>query len=412
MVSTVQFLKSERCNEMQTTKKQHYIPQGLIKHFSSGDRRTFELYNNNFLSEKAIKNTMCHNLVYEHDKIPINSLEHFFSKIESSFIPLHDKLVIQIKKNYEEKSIIPEDSINELLLFYVLLYLRSGALLEEYSAYSDDPKNQRVERLLENLLVSSYPAKLTNTISQGYQISVIASKEDFFLMSDQFISTASLKFKNTFSNRSNRQIGFKDTILFIPISSKFYIVFYHGNKPDYIIPKKISTLTTTQVTEINSIIAKNSYKKTIASREKPLKNIKKDIESTTGPRRNLLFYNDDTVSIFTTKKEIEFYNSERLFAQNYMTLFAEYKNNYENKIKRNDICFCGSKKKYKKCCLLIHQRLLEIARRIWNQEKDWYSISSNLIVENAIEVYRGPKKDIPDSMDKKILKQLSKNKLK
>lgn len=395
---------------MQITKKQHYIPQGLIKHFSSSEKRTFELYNNKILSEKAIKNTMCQNLVYEHDKIPVNSLEELFSKIENSFIPLHDKLVLKVSKNYEALNVIPKDLIHKLLLFYVLLYLRSGALLEEYAAYSDDPKNKRVERLLTNLFDSAYPAKLTNTILQGYKLSVIVSEEEDFLMSDQFVSTASLRFKNKFSNRSNRQIGFKNTIIFIPITSKFYIVFYHGNKPNYITANKFSTLTTTQVKEINSIIAENSYKKTIASQEKPLKEIKNDTKGTAGPMRTISIYNDDTVSIFTTKKEIEFYDSERLFSRNYLSLFAEYKENYENKIKRNDVCLCGSQKKYKKCCLSTHRRLLIIEREIYNQQEDWYSINGNLIVEDSIEVYKGSEKNIPDLADKRILKKINKNK--
>ena len=135
---------------MEITKKQHYIPQGLMKQFSCGENKTFELYNNQILSKKSIRDTMCQNLVYEHNKLPKNTLEHFFAKIESTFIPYHDKLVQKVKDSYSNGKILPQKDINQLMLFYVLLYLRSGALLEEYSAYSDDPKNQRIEKLFEN----------------------------------------------------------------------------------------------------------------------------------------------------------------------------------------------------------------------------------------------------------------------
>lgn len=36
-----------------------------------------------------------------------------------------------------------------------------------------------------------------------------------------------LSYKNKFSNASNRQIGMKDIMVLIPLSAKFYVVFYH-----------------------------------------------------------------------------------------------------------------------------------------------------------------------------------------
>lgn len=390
---------------MQVTKKQHYIPQGLIKHFSSGDDKIFELNKNN-IYETSTRNTMCQNLVYEHDELPINTIEHLFSEIESSFIPKHDELILKVEKSYFMNKEIPKLEINKLLSFYILSYLRSGALLEEYSAFSDDPKNQRVEKLLENFFPSSYPDDLANTVLQGYKVSVIVSEKEKFLMSDQFISTASLRFKNRFSNASNRQIGFKNTIIFIPLSPKFYIVFYHGNKPNYIIPNKYSTLEMNQIKEINNIIAKNSYNKTVSSQSEPLEEIKLEKESKSSPIRSIMYYENGDVSITTVKKELEFYDSELLFSQNYFELLNQYKKDYERKIKRNDICLCGSGKKYKKCCLWVHERCLDIVREIKDQEHDWFSIDPSLKVEKGIEIYKGPKEYIPDSKDKNIFNEL------
>lgn len=399
---------------MTITKKQHYIPQGLIKHFSCGDNKIFELFNNRILSKKSIRDTMSQNLVYEHEKLPTNTIEHFFSKIEGSFIPQHDELVLKIEKSYLNKQEIPKVEINKLLQFYVFLYLRSGALLEEYSAYSEDPKNQRVEEMLKNLFSSSYPAKLANTILQGYQISIIVNEQETFVMSDQFISTASLKFKNKFTNASNRQIGFKDSIIFIPLTSKFYIVFYNGNEPEYIIHDQYSVLNTIQIKKVNNVLAENSYNKTICSQSEPLEKIKLERKAAEAdsPVKSIAVYKNGDVSISTIKKEIEFYDSEFIFSQNYISLFNEYKNDYEGKVKRNDICLCGSKKKYKKCCLTLHERCLTINRQIQNKKRDWYSIDSKLQVEKAIVIYKGPKENISNLRDQNILNQLGKHKFK
>lgn len=117
-------------------------------------------------------------------------------------------------------------------------------------------KNERVERLLENLIGNVYPAKLANTILKGYELSILVNEAEMFCMSDQFFSTVSLKFKNKFSNMSNRQIGFKDTMILIPISSKFYLCFYHGDKPKYVKFKSYCFLTEEQTIEINVAILK------------------------------------------------------------------------------------------------------------------------------------------------------------
>ncbi|EAG7290492.1 DUF4238 domain-containing protein, partial [Listeria monocytogenes] len=87
-----------------------------------------------------IRNTMCQNFVYEHEKLPQNTIENSFARIESAFIPYHDKLVKVLEENCLISQELPEEEINKLMMFYVLLYLRSGALLEEYAAYSDNPK--------------------------------------------------------------------------------------------------------------------------------------------------------------------------------------------------------------------------------------------------------------------------------
>ncbi len=272
-------------------------------------------------------------------------------------------------------------------------------------------KNERVERLLENLIGNVYPAKLANTILKGYELSILVNEAEMFCMSDQFFSTVSLKFKNKFSNMSNRQIGFKDTMILIPISSKFYLCFYHGDKPKYVKFKSYCFLTEEQTIEINVAILKNSYSKSVCMKEVPLKQNKSEGQGMKSPERNIMVYQGGDVSINTIKKEIEFYKSEEKFSKEYLSIFSEYRSLYEGKVKRNDLCLCGSEKKYKKCCLEIHERCISIYHEIHNQKNDRYSISPKYSVEREIEVFRGPQEEIPTSKDREIFELLKKENL-
>lgn len=390
---------------MTITKNQHYIPQGILKAFATDNKKVFELYKNRILSRKEIKKTMCHNMVYEHDALPTNTIENIFADSENEFIPIHNNLIKELTRGHAE-GIIPYKRIEELLYFYVLLYLRSGALLEEYSFYSDSPKSQRVETLLSNIVAKMYPLKLKDTILQGYKLAVLVDQTESFCMSDQFISTVSLRFKNKFSNVSNRQIGFKNTMVLIPISSKFYLAFYHGEKPSYIKENEYCNLGHHQLDEINSVVNRNSYNKTICKNNDPLNGLKATEEKSIGPYRTILYYSDGTVSINTTKKEIEFYYSEESFSAEYLQIHAQYKEIFENKIKRNDRCLCNSEKKYKKCCLSLHERSSSIVRELKNKDHSIYKISPRLEVETGIEVYRGPKSKIPDNTDIEIMEKI------
>lgn len=58
------------------TKKQHYVSQGVLKHFADEHRKTYELFiDKNLVSKKSIVDTMSQNYVYEHPKIETNTIE-------------------------------------------------------------------------------------------------------------------------------------------------------------------------------------------------------------------------------------------------------------------------------------------------------------------------------------------------
>lgn len=96
---------------------------------------------------------------------------------------------------------------------------------------ANEPKIIRVERMLQNILNLEYILGLTGTIWNAYECGIIVDEKERFLLSDQYVSTVALKFKNRFSNASNRQIGMSETMILIPLSSRFYIAFFSGNKP-------------------------------------------------------------------------------------------------------------------------------------------------------------------------------------
>lgn len=54
-----------------------------------------------------------------------------------------------------------------------------------------------------------------------------------------------------------------------------------------------------------------------------------------------------------------------------------------NKIGRNDLCLCGSEKKYKKCCID------QDTNPFLSQDKDWYKIRiiENEIIDNHLSHY-------------------------
>ena len=61
------------------TKKQHYVSQGILKHFADEQKKTYELFiEKNLVSKKSIEDTMSQNYVYEHPKIETNTIEDVY----------------------------------------------------------------------------------------------------------------------------------------------------------------------------------------------------------------------------------------------------------------------------------------------------------------------------------------------
>ncbi|MED3788915.1 DUF4238 domain-containing protein [Peribacillus frigoritolerans] len=327
---------------------QHYIPQCVLKHFANTKNQVIEtLVDSKRVYKTNYRQSMSERYTYEHPSLEKNKLEKYFSKIEGYFgkaiyeilgiIEQHENGLIEFKKI--------QSLVERYMREFIIFYYRSGALLHEFS-FMQENENVKINYLLKNILNSNYIRNLSETIIKYYNISIIKSDEMAFLLSDQYLSTSALSIKGRFLNISNRHLGFKGVILLIPLSSKYYIAYYDGNAPGYILPNKVNALTDIQTREINKTIINNSYKKCIGFQEYSVKNAIVDFERKS-PSITLGHYTSGAKTGATVKKELFFNENDQESWDFFITSkFVKFKNT-----KRNDNCPCGSEKKFKKCCI-------------------------------------------------------------
>ena len=367
--------------EIGITKKQHYVSQGILKHFADQQKKIYELFiDKSIVTKKSIVDTMSQNYVYEHSKIEKNSIEDLFAKFESKAFPLIDSLITEIEEYCRDgDNIIPfKDKIDSIIPYVLLFYFRSGALLREYSMDAENPKDV------------GYIRGLRNTICNCYKCAIICDEEEKLLLSDQYVSTVALKYKNRFSNASNRQIGMKDTMILIPLSSKFYIVFFYGRCPVYIKENKFVKLDEKEVQEINDVIYQNSYVKCVGKTEDELERVKNVHFETFSPTKCIMKYSDGSIQDRIIKREVFFYEEDKDMNAHSFDYMSTYKTSIEGKIGRNDKCVCGSGKKYKKCCISKYEKAARILQDIYNQKNVDYTIPGARVVEDSILEYEGP----------------------
>lgn len=394
---------------MNVTKNQHYVCRGILKHFSDEQNKTFELFiEKQIVSKKYIEKTMSQNLVYEHSNIEINTIENLFARVESEAIPLIDELIDEIEKSYKSRRISRKirNAIKIIVPYILLFYFRSGALLEEYSMDAENVKNTRVERMISNIGNEQYLSGLTDTICNHYEYAIIVDEEERFLISDQYLSTVALKFKNRFINASNRQIGMKETMILLPLTSKFYIVFFSGHVPVYIRSNTFSILKYDDIKEINNVIFKNSYVKCVGKNENELKRVKDNCEK---PTKCLIKYKDNTIQSRIIKKEVFLYDEDENMKTMYIQYIATYMNEIRGKIKRNDKCICGSGIKYKKCCMKKYENAARILRDNQNPEGGNYIIPGVMTVEDSILEYTGPQEKMKNKKNIDIIEKIFKD---
>ena len=239
----------------------------------------------------SIEDTMYAKLCYEFDELQDamgcekpNFMENMFATIyENNYkdILVTLKEMLTKRKSYKEIESFIE---NKVMIYFVLFYLKTY----QFTLYSNEKKKSQQEqtfnRFKEMIFNVKYVCKLAITILNNYNLYILDSKNNDFLLSDSFIATASFDYKGAGINPPfylNRSIGLTNIIILIPISSRFYLMYTDNKKyknlGHYINLYKNVKDEYKNIDFYNSIIYRNSYQFTIGKNIEMIKHIKETI---------------------------------------------------------------------------------------------------------------------------------------
>lgn len=373
------------------TRKQHYISKSALRKFTNLKGEFYEVY----LKSSKIQpyssnpdNAMHERDIYEGKNLKINELENKFEKIETVIFPQLKTILAGIEST---GLIDPETKlqIDKLLGYFLIFYYRSRALIEEYSSLE---KSDKLPLLLEKVFNHRYIEALSHTIKNHYKFALIKSDHDF-LISDQYISTATLSIKSNFTNYSNRQIGLRETMILIPLSSSYYVVYWHTDSCFDLIEGIVNILDERMVKKINKVIINNSYVKCVGQKKEILD--ERIINFNHGsPPQVFCEFGDSSRSIHIKKKEVFYHKiDEEAFP---MILNSEGFRYLD--LKRNQVCLCKRGKlenvKFKHCHMEVVYRIKTALQNIKNPHfnpQGAYNISGVYITEQPIADWYFPK---------------------
>jgi uncharacterized protein YchJ len=364
------------------TKNQHYIPESLLINFANEKEQVYEaLVDKNKIYQTNISQSMSQRDTYEHPNLEINYLEKEFGKIETYLAPAIREILSILESDFVNIDNIKnqvESNMKEFLIFYY----RSGALLKEFSFDGLD-ESDKIHLMLEKIMNSKYLIELSDTIKSYYDFAVIKNEENNFILSDQYVSTSSLSIKGQYTNTSNRHIGLKDVLILIPLSSKYYVVYSNGKTPNFIESNKVNTLTQEETNEINKTIINNSYVKCIGMNKTPLEQSLTSYNYQS-PTRSIMAYKSGVKTASLNKKEVFFYQDDI----EQWNFFRNLKHVINKDTKRNELCKCGSGKKYKHCCLNMSERNYHIVNNMYKKNRH-LEIRANLnsSIEKPLEEF-------------------------
>ena len=203
---------------------------------------------------------MCERNIYEHIELNTNTVENVLANTSDSRLP---DAIKEVLINLENNNVIgAKETIYKNLPDFVICYFRSGAVLTELrTSLKKNIEDKKIEKFLSIVGDRKYILSLSLTIMLGYKFTIIESSNNNFILSDQYISTCSLKPKSRFTNVSNRNIGLKDTVILIPITTKYYIFLYNGSNDLNLKDNMINKLSEEETNIINTAIYNNSYYK-------------------------------------------------------------------------------------------------------------------------------------------------------
>lgn len=320
---------------MGKTKKQHYITKKLLEIFVTSNK----IYEYRISAKKSyftnINNAMCERNIYEHIDLDTNTIENILATTSDSRLP---KTVKNILNNLENENITEAKEIfYKNLPDFIICYFRSGAFLTELrTSLNKNIEDKKIEKFLSIIGDRKYIIDLALTIMVGYKFMIIKSSNDNFILSDQYISTCSLKPKSRFTNVSNRNIGLKDTVILIPITSKYYIFLYNGSNELNLKDNIINKLSEEETKIINTAIYNNSYYKIAFKNENDIDNINKDTDSIISPTTCIAMLNNNKSIATVTKKEVFLLQKHK----DAYKLFESCQFIDGLKAKRNDLCPC------------------------------------------------------------------------
>lgn len=299
---------------------------------------------------------MCENYTYEdQDFLPGNALEDYFAKIETAIAPEIKKIIDCLEKSTDETFAKAKILLFSILPELLVFYYRSGALLNEFA---QGHKANKIFYLTEKILNDVYIKRLAKTLINVYSFAFI---EGDFILSDQFISTAGLKIKSNFSNVSNRHIGLRETLVLIPLSSKYYALFWHSDSSFLVEENCCNNLSEIDNQKINEVIINNSYEKSVSKDQNLLATL---LEKHKRVFPTQVFWGGEKkAGGFLKKKEIFFHDIDAKAFDYFFHVRLDTIMDYTD-LGRNDLCACGSKKKFKKCHMPLYERVEEAWRYI------------------------------------------------
>ena len=257
-------------------KNQHLVSQFIQKQFSNENKKIYGIKEIELINDGSIKyeinkfsitNTMCKKDSYELPNISLNYLENEFSKIESKYVSIYNELVLLIEKKDSYKK-IKEYITNKCMPYFLWFYYRTYqfTLLGLEEENTNLQQKQKLLRFKDTLFDSKYLYELSKTILNCYNMYILESTSEDFLLSDCYLCTASTNFKGYYSSDyriwSNRLIGLKNMLILIPINAKYYILF--TDDPSFFIENNFKKnhyikIYKNNIWRYNSIIYRNCW---------------------------------------------------------------------------------------------------------------------------------------------------------
>lgn len=209
------------------TKKQHYYPRTLIKHFANEDKRLYAFIRmENKVQYKNYQNVCYQNYTYEGSSGVDNILENKLSLLEGKLAPIIDKIVNNINQNRVSVN-LKNTEIDFLYKYIFLQYIRTDSgrirfirgfgnmkyISKKYQYKIDEINDSKNREILEFNDRFKQEGVLENLVN--------------YIVKPNFMNFHIVIGEN-FITSDNPVIGLDEGMqLYMPISSNFCIAFQH-----------------------------------------------------------------------------------------------------------------------------------------------------------------------------------------